>query len=571
MKRITIIAAAAMLLGASFQAGYAQNLNKHIDDAENVAIDYLASNGYIITGKTTPPTVGGMSNMGAFGGNLERIQLQKLDANLNTIWTKTYAADDEVATVQNHICSNLSNYFTVGDVKQTKDEGFIICGRVRRDPETSGCGHLGNYDHLFMLKTDKDGKVQWFKRYDRYGMLNSVVETPSGDFIACGRLGSPSSSTGLIIYTNPAGNLLWSKEAITYAYWDHSQPSNGSEYYEVINFKDNFAVVGINNYWGTIWAGTLITMVDAAGNVLQNANIDNQNYGYVISARGVEDARDGELVITGMAGTPCKTGAQVFILKIEPYSMAVNFLRIYSYNNAGDASMGASISVDDAQKKIFVTGIDWGTNGGSGIYLETDYSGNLNRYTPFNATEALWGKGIIYNPAQGIPVFSGYFSPNTQSTFVVRNDQDRDCSPDMYVPDYSTHYEVYDAKDKDPGLKDISDKAHDYKWDYKERIVCGSVDAAAKNGTSSVKNVVQAELALAPNPANTYIDISIGNASFTGGMLYVHDVTGRIVFSADVKAGNAIHLNTSALQPGMYILQVQQSGGHTYRANFTKE
>lgn len=569
MKKITNLLAAALLLVAPFQAGYAQNLNKHIDNAENVSIDYLVSNEYILGGNTRPDKVGGMNNTGPVAGNLQRIQLQKLDKNLNTLWAKTYAIADEVATVKQGLCQSLSNWFTVGDVKQTKDEGYIICGSVRRDPETSGCGYLSSYDHLFMLKTDKNGKVQWFKRYDRYGMLNSVVETPKGDFIACGRQGGAGMGTGLILYTDGGGNLQWSKEAVTFAYWDHSSPSNGSEYYEVINFKDNFALVGIDNYFGTIWAGTLITLVNSSGSVLQNAVIDNQNYHYVLSARGVEDAQDGELVITGMAGTPCQTGAQVFILKIEPYSMGVNFLRVYSNNNYGDASMGTSITVEPG-KRICVTGIDWSTNGGGGLYLETDYSGNLNRYTPFNAKEATWGKGIVFNTADGIPAFSGYYSPNMLSTFVIKNDQNKDCTDDVYMPDYTTPYEVYDAKDKDPGVKDIKDAAYDYDWDPKEGIACGKSVVAKKEGATSVKDIAGGAFMLAPNPANNYIDIACA-AAFTGGTVTVHDVTGRVVLHVTVQAGPSIHINTSALQPGMYMLQVQQADGHNYRGNFIKE
>jgi hypothetical protein len=567
MKTISKILSIAMLLGTSLQpSAYAQNLNKHIDNAENVALDYCISNEYILTGRITPPTVGGMPNVGPFAGNLTRLQLQKVDDKLNTVWAKTYAVGDEVATVQQGICQSLSNSFYVGDVKQTKDEGFIVCGEVRRDAETSGCGVLSNYDHLFMLKTDRDGNVQWFKRYDKYGMLNSVVETPDGDFIACGRLGGSGVSTGLIIYTDANGNLLWSKEALTPAYWDHDILSNGSEYYEVINFNGNFALVGIANYVGTVWAATNITVVDATGNMLQNSIIDNQIYGYVMSARAIADSHDGEVVITGMAGTPCNSGAQVFILKIEPYSMGVNFFRVYSYNNYGDASMGASIDVDGGER-IFVTGVDW-TNGGGAIYLETDYNGNLNRYTPFNATEATWGKGIVFNPAMGIPTFSGYYSPNMQSTFIIKNDQNYDCSPDVYMPDYTTPYEEYPSNDRDPGVRSIDDDAIAFDWDPKEGIACGKQKPGS---TTSVANTSATALMLSPNPASEYLDVDMGNIPVAGSMLKVYDISGRVVTSRTLTSETRIRINTASLLPGMYTLNIVQQNGSVTRTNFIKD
>ena len=175
----------------------------------------------------------------------------------NTQWFKTYATADEVNAVQNGTCPHLATYFTTGDAKTTKDGGYIVCGRVRVDPETSGCPGP-TYDHLFLLKTDGHGNVQWYKRYFdpnmNYGMLNSVIERNDGGFIACGH---EMGNYAAIIGTDAGGNLQWARYAQPPAYWDPTIVMPGN-YYEVTRYKDYYALVGVDNTYGEVWGLSLI-------------------------------------------------------------------------------------------------------------------------------------------------------------------------------------------------------------------------------------------------------------------------------------------------------------------------
>jgi hypothetical protein len=247
--------------------------------------------------------------------------------------------------------------------------------------------------------------------------------------------------------------------------------------------------------------------------------------------------------------------------------MAVNFLKMYSFNNGGDAAWGSSIDVEPGNR-IFATGRDAVTNGGGALYLETDYSGNLNRFNVSNNTEGSWGYGIIFNSGAGIPVFSGQYWPGAEPTFIVKNDQNQDCSPDIPVPDYTTPYDIYPAYDKDPGVKHIDDYAYDYDLAPVESIACGT--ALPKGGTTGIATIANDILSLSPNPATDHIDVKISSADFVQGTLKISDIMGRTLVSVNIKNAGDIRINTAQLKPGMYMLQIEQQGGNTLRSNFIK-
>lgn len=561
MKKLILSITAAMLCGSVLPA-FAQNSVKHIDNAENSNLDYNSqADVYALSGNTYPSTIAGMSNLAAFGGNLSKIQLQILDNALNTQWFKTYATADEVNAVQNGTCPHLATYFTTGDAKTTKDGGYIVCGRVRVDPETSGCPGP-TYDHLFLLKTDGHGNVQWYKRYFdpnmNYGMLNSVIERNDGGFIACGH---EMGNYAAIIGTDAGGNLQWARYAQPPAYWDPTIVMPGN-YYEVTRYKDYYALVGVDNTYGEVWGGTIVTVVDNAGNQIASNVIDNEKWGYVLVGRGINDAYDGDVAITGWGGAPCQTGSQAMVMKLDPISMAVNFLRVYSYNNYGDVSWGNSIvPVGD---RFCVTGRDATISGE--MYIETDYSGNLIRYNVQSDGDASVGHSIVLNTNAGYPAYAGNYFPGTEATFIVQNNTGRDCKDDVYMPEYKTPYEIFKCPLKDAPFKQKDDKIIDFKMEYKEYYVCGQ----PKNGTTSVAKIPEGKnIGIYPNPASNTLNVSVSN-NFGKGVLKVYDMTGKELMSHTI-SNIATTINIAALPAGNYVLKAINTQGLSERAMFTKE
>ncbi len=114
----------------------------------------IADGGYIIAGSTS-----------SFGAGLSDVYLLKVDANGNTLWTRTYGGSDR-------------DYGS--SVHQTVDGGYIITGN------TLSFG-AGNYD-VYVLKTDSNGDTVWTRTYGGserdYGQ--SIQQTADGGYIAAG-------------------------------------------------------------------------------------------------------------------------------------------------------------------------------------------------------------------------------------------------------------------------------------------------------------------------------------------------------------------------------------------------
>lgn len=568
MKQISKWLAASLLLAASASQGIAQNLNKHFYRAENVSIDYLKpTDEYALGGHTYPYDIDGMLNISpATGLPFRRIQLEEIDKNLDHQWFKTYVTDAEQNAIWDGSCSNLAVSFQLGYAKQTKDEGYILCGRVVQNPEISGCAG-DYYDNIFLLRTDKDGDVVWYSRYDRLGMLNSVLEANDGSFIACGYAEDKEGTTnGLILSVDANGAFQWARYAYT-PFYDHSYivPS----YYKQIKpFGDVYALVGVANRKEQIWGATLVTLIDAAGNYYQDAIVDNQMFDRTLIGNSLYDANDGELTITGMAGVVHDRLAQVSILKLEPYSMSVNFLKAYHWYKDDDMSFGNAILADKEKDRICVTGRD--SKNDAGLYLQTDISGNLQRYTLFKNSYAMLGMSITHNTSLNVPVFSGLHDESPEPTFVVRNTQDKDCAEELDVKIEDLEYKIHESKHREVEIKRIKDKAYAYKLEQKERIVCGSIDA--KNGvTTSVTNVAAAtgNLALSPNPATH--SITLQHANLAGSTVKVYDVMGRLVIETKATAATMLKLDVSPLATGTYTVQLIANDGAMQYGRFVKE
>lgn len=167
------------------------------------------------TGYTIRQTIdGGYFITGATGTNQNQY-LIKTDVNGNTIWGKSYAISDgmhygEPTKDGGYIITSSSStvgallkiksdgsldwvkkyngtasFTTWHTVKQTKDNGYILCGH------SNG---FGNIDAATLLKTDSLGNVSFFKTIDNYqSIFTTIKQTSDNGFIIGGnKYGSPS-------------------------------------------------------------------------------------------------------------------------------------------------------------------------------------------------------------------------------------------------------------------------------------------------------------------------------------------------------------------------------------------
>lgn len=166
--------------------------DKTLNDVLNCysySIQQTADGGYILCGQiwsTDWPEVGTSGD----------IQLIKIDTEGNKVWDNIFGGDG----------------WDDGDsVQQTTDGGYIICGST----EAPYKGDVMPDKDIWLIKTDANGNKLWDKKFD--GLLDDyggeVQQTTDGGYILCGSTGFWGGHGGDIwlIKTDANGDKLWDK------------------------------------------------------------------------------------------------------------------------------------------------------------------------------------------------------------------------------------------------------------------------------------------------------------------------------------------------------------------------
>jgi hypothetical protein len=92
-------------------------------------------------------------------------------------------------------------------IKQTSDEGFIYCGKVK-DCTLDLCTY-----RFALMKMDKNGNVSWSKNENQKytGQAKNTFETADGGFVSIGQLSDANSSKLTVLKTDAKGLQLWTK------------------------------------------------------------------------------------------------------------------------------------------------------------------------------------------------------------------------------------------------------------------------------------------------------------------------------------------------------------------------
>ncbi|MFA6274373.1 MAG: hypothetical protein WC662_04395, partial [Candidatus Paceibacterota bacterium] len=379
MKKLFMI---AFLMGIVVWDTTAQNLLKHYPDV-GFGIRYeQATNQYILNGIIAPTLLSGMDNTGPTGP-IRRIQLRLLDDQLNTLWLNTYATQTEVSraiSVQGS-CRKLTNAFYATDAIRTADGGYLVCGMSAQDMEISGCSGIPIFHNPFLLKTNSTGAVMWYKRYAVEGGFSSVVEDQAtGRLIACG---GTINHEGLIICTDPTGNIFWSRGVVGRHPTIPGTVLNTS-YNRIVPFitasgQFRYALAGNADQGGYgVDGGILISLIDINGSFYRDAVL-NQNAFYLFPrCNDMADADDGKLVITGTSidasgGYPCGAdNGTMILIKIDPETFVVDFFKVYHKYSGASVGNGLNVWYDGPFTKYCVAGL--GSTGA--VYMETDDNGN---------------------------------------------------------------------------------------------------------------------------------------------------------------------------------------------------
>lgn len=569
MKKLFALCLVLIAGGIVHQAIAQPNWHRLYSDVQNKALDYTMNDEYLLTGRIDPPTINGLNNtVGSGGGgrNLERIQLQLLDNSLNSVWFKTYVANDEFAYLMAGGCPSLSTEFHVEDAKQVSNGDYIVVGRVRRDGETGNCG-ANTYQDLFLLRVDGTGMPVWYARYNAGTVANlySVVETTDGGFMACGSIGISWAEQSFILKTDGSGNIQWTKIVDIPANWNPSL-SLRSEYVDIVNYDNVCALVGYGNHTGSMYA-VMVTIIDNNGSIMQERVYDNTHNGILLDPRAICVTDDNKLAISGNGGAPCQEGAHLMVMKIDPASMIPDFVKFYGPALYDPSYFATGIDLKCLDGKLCIAGIDYSPDypGGSGLYVEIDHSnGAILRYSLGDANYYRAGMSVAINTNLPAPAISGFTTALFETSLII-NEYNSDCYlQDIEVFDADVPFIDYMPVNSSPFITHTPDKIFAFDMVNMETTVCQPLP---KMGGSNPAEIQEPTVALLSNRVTSSFVLTTQAPQSLA--YYIADINGRAIANGTVMGGQAVDI--SHLASGFYIVKVRDESGKTSSHKFVKE
>jgi hypothetical protein len=239
------------------------------------SVQQTTDGGYIVAGYTR-----------SFGAGQSDVWLVKIDANGDTLWTRTCGGRD---------------YDYGWDVQQTSDGGYIVTGYT----ESFGAGS----DDVYLVKTDANGDTLWTRTYggSSNDMGCSLQQTTDGGYI----IGGYTESFGAgrrdfyLVKTDASGDTLWTRtygEAQTDWGMCVQQTTDGG--YIVAGYTYSFGAGSYDFY---------LVKTDANGDTLWTCT-----YGGTDNDQGycVDQTTDGGYIITGFTESFGAGSYDVYLVRV---------------------------------------------------------------------------------------------------------------------------------------------------------------------------------------------------------------------------------------------------------------
>ena len=250
--------------------------------------------GYILTGYDHLSYQGGTVSLSS-----SNIHLAKLDANGDTLWTKTYA--------------NGGSGEYAHDVQQTTDGGYILGG------STNGVGAGGR--DAYLIKTDANGVIQWTQTYGGTSneSIESVEQTTDGGYVFTGYTSSLGAGAKdvYVVKTDASGTAQWTQ---TYG------GTSDDEGRDIIPTVDGgYILTGYTRSFGASFYDNYVVKIDVAGVVEWTQIYGGAGY------------QEGSAILEGLNGGYLLTGSatsNINILKLNSIG-GIEWTKNFTYGQSG--------------------------------------------------------------------------------------------------------------------------------------------------------------------------------------------------------------------------------------------
>jgi len=204
-------------------------------------------------------------------------------------------------------------------VQQTNDDGYIIAGDV--SPYWEG------YFDLFLVKTDNTGDEQWQKVYGGSDVerANEIIKCIDDGYIIAGmECSSGDSCDAWLFKIDDDGEELWNK---TYG------GDNLESFRSLKQTTDGgYILTGVTYSYGRGWGNIWLVKTDSNGNELWNKTFGT---GAAHDGKYVQQTTDGGYIILGDTGSLASVDNNAWLIKTDSYGNE-EWNKTYDRNNGYD-------------------------------------------------------------------------------------------------------------------------------------------------------------------------------------------------------------------------------------------
>ncbi|MEI7801785.1 MAG: T9SS type A sorting domain-containing protein [Bacteroidota bacterium] len=492
----------------SAQSTFQKSLGGSAEDF-GTTLKPTSDNGFILVGTTA-----------SYGAGGDDIYLIKLNADGDTIWTKTYGgSDDEYGS----------------SVKQTSDGGYIISG------DTKSFGVAGK--DVYLIKTDMNGNLSWSKTFGSVGndYGNTVLQTTDGGYLVSGtteNIGAGNYNV-YFIKINSTGDTLWTK---TYG---GALEDDGN--YVIQTSGGGYIMIGTTVSFGAGGDDIYVIKTNSSGDTLWT-----KSYGGIADDYGfsIDETTDEGFILTGTTKSYGAGDFDCYLLKINT-SGDVEWSKTYG-SSATDIA-GSVLQTNDGG--YIMLGQSFGFGIASDLYLvKTNATGDTAWTRIYGGSDYEFESCVLQTSDGGYLISAGEesFGPD-RDIYLIKTDADgnsgcyQGSTPtiinSMTMPSWNTATIISaGGTTSTPGtIKSAG------------CIVNTFCTTVAIN-----ESVVSPLIIIYPNPADDFLEIKNSFSGNENATVKIFDVTGKEIFTSKISSSN-FKIQTSEFSDGIYFCQLKSN------------